>query len=507
MPVKHNTFNHAVLVGWCAVLISSSAAAQVRIQRVTDLSPSQNEVPYPTTLSQFFPSGTSFASGFPSGGGELVSKNMLVPGGGSIFTAMAHTHINAPDPASSGKREAFLFDNTLVTFDSLNRWAIDRGAMYIVNQRGRLEILKLGLARILASSELVVNVTPTAVDVYVVSGQVTVESLAVGTVAVLTAAMAAQATAGGVETVSLTAAQQAAFQQQVQTAQGVMNQGGLGSEAVVASAAAAGAIATVAILQGSEADLAVLLSADSDNVQVFQPITYLLEIRNDGPDTANEVLLVDNLPAAATLLSVQGAACSTGATVRCDLGSLSEGARIPIQIRVSSAAPGTLENVVSVEAKEKDPDSANNSGRLVTTVMSRPLCPGFAGKYRCATFDFLGGPAGIPNRLQPGLTLTCEGPANAPLRPGSLRTNFYSCSGDNSNFITVTGPLEGGRYVGRGFGSYTGLDGVLFRTEGEMITTFDSETCTLRDGQYRVGSDGSLPGGAPLSWRFECRQQ
>ncbi len=122
------------------------------------------------------------------------------------------------------------------------------------------------------------------------------------------------------------------------------------------------------------ADLAVTMQDFPDPVEVASPLTYTIEVINNGPSDATGVTLVDTLPP--SLLSVttdpsQGS-CSGNPIVTCNLGTLASGetATILIYVTTPNTYIGTIANSAVVSANEGDPDTSNNLATANTTVQA-----------------------------------------------------------------------------------------------------------------------------------------
>jgi uncharacterized repeat protein (TIGR01451 family) len=139
----------------------------------------------------------------------------------------------------------------------------------------------------------------------------------------------------------------------------------------------------------SNADVSVTKTGAS-RATVGSSITYTITAQNNGPDTAQAVLLADVLPAAtrfASLTQSSGptATCSTpaagsGGTVTCNLPMLTSGQSAVFLLAVTVASGGlTISNTATVSAYSADPNSANNSSTVNTVVpaVSIPTLNGF----------------------------------------------------------------------------------------------------------------------------------
>jgi uncharacterized repeat protein (TIGR01451 family)/fimbrial isopeptide formation D2 family protein len=116
------------------------------------------------------------------------------------------------------------------------------------------------------------------------------------------------------------------------------------------------------------ADVAVSKSGPAQ-VDAGGQVTYTLDVQNNGPDDAHNVVVTDTLPNGLT--NIQAAGCQVqGQTVTCSVGTVpGNGAVPPIQITAKAPNVGStcFENVASAEGDEGDPDLSNNESDPVET--------------------------------------------------------------------------------------------------------------------------------------------
>jgi len=119
------------------------------------------------------------------------------------------------------------------------------------------------------------------------------------------------------------------------------------------------------------ADLLVDLTGP-DSVVGGETGMWTFNILNSGPSDALNVNLTDNLPAGLTLLDVTSSQGSCTSTVTCSLGTITvgEGATVTLTGLVDSGfLSSNMTNSVSVSSVgSTDPDTANNSGSLLSLV-------------------------------------------------------------------------------------------------------------------------------------------
>jgi len=123
----------------------------------------------------------------------------------------------------------------------------------------------------------------------------------------------------------------------------------------------------------SGADMGLLKTDLPDPVMAGEPLTYTLSIANGGPVGTEGVMLFDTLPTGLEYQgyeTTQGSCAYAGGTLSCDLGTMENGALVPVTLytRVAAAAAGSLTNIARVTSFESDPNPANNSATSVTSV-------------------------------------------------------------------------------------------------------------------------------------------
>ena len=119
-----------------------------------------------------------------------------------------------------------------------------------------------------------------------------------------------------------------------------------------------------------QADLAVTAVADAQIVRVGQPLTYTLDVTNDGPATAVASTLVDQLPTTIDFVSAQTTqgSCVTGQAVLCNLGDIAPGVHVVVTVVVVTDDPGDLVNGAIVATKAPEANLADNQASVTTRV-------------------------------------------------------------------------------------------------------------------------------------------
>ncbi|MDX1582793.1 MAG: IPTL-CTERM sorting domain-containing protein [Thermoanaerobaculia bacterium] len=133
-------------------------------------------------------------------------------------------------------------------------------------------------------------------------------------------------------------------------------------------------VADAAAIVAPSADVAIAKSDSPDPVVVGETLTYTLTARNNGPNTATDVTVVDTLPSSVTFESVNtttGSCTQSGQIVTCSLGSLATGQEETITITVTPNTAGvTIVDSVSIAADQSDPVTANNTATESTQVIA-----------------------------------------------------------------------------------------------------------------------------------------
>jgi uncharacterized repeat protein (TIGR01451 family) len=138
-----------------------------------------------------------------------------------------------------------------------------------------------------------------------------------------------------------------------------------------------------------------------------------------GGTWVNTVSVTNLGPAAATGVMVTSA-LSSGGQVSTNLGTLAAGARATVTLRLEVPVEGSITNTTTVAGNEVDTNPANNSARIVTTVIS-PISATLSGSVSDGAFQLI-------VNAQPDFTYVIEGSTNlVSWQP--LSTNTASSSG------------------------------------------------------------------------------
>jgi uncharacterized repeat protein (TIGR01451 family) len=129
--------------------------------------------------------------------------------------------------------------------------------------------------------------------------------------------------------------------------------------------------------QQVSADLAIVKDASQSQVGAGGGFNWVLNVTNNGPDTATSVKVGDIVPSQLVVTGVSSAqftCTNSGNSVTCTKPTMAVGEKGQITIAVSvpaSAASGTVVNVGTVEAITPDPNLSNNSDDAQVVVVAQ----------------------------------------------------------------------------------------------------------------------------------------
>jgi uncharacterized repeat protein (TIGR01451 family) len=121
------------------------------------------------------------------------------------------------------------------------------------------------------------------------------------------------------------------------------------------------------------ADLSVVKTGPATG-HVGQPITYTITATNNGPATANGVVVTDTLPkntGFGSASATQGSCAPRphSQAIDCTVGTMASGATATITIVAKPTTKGTFVNTATIKATSPtDPNAANNTSSVTTSV-------------------------------------------------------------------------------------------------------------------------------------------
>jgi uncharacterized repeat protein (TIGR01451 family) len=110
------------------------------------------------------------------------------------------------------------------------------------------------------------------------------------------------------------------------------------------------------------ADVQVTKSGKTSEMVPGKNFTYRLAVKNNGPDTATNVVATDKIPSPLTFVSASSGCANASGTVTCTLGSLAAGDThtFEITVKVPSSLKHCVDNTAKVTNDTPDPNLANN---------------------------------------------------------------------------------------------------------------------------------------------------
>lgn len=124
-----------------------------------------------------------------------------------------------------------------------------------------------------------------------------------------------------------------------------------------------------------EVDLVLTKSVEPARIEIGQNATYTLNVRNNGPNTASNVLVSDTLPVGLEFISATPAPTRQGNTLTWNLGSLPDGESRNFSVVVRGQVAGSRTNQASVTSSERDRDQSNNQAQATVEVVAPPAPP------------------------------------------------------------------------------------------------------------------------------------
>lgn len=136
-------------------------------------------------------------------------------------------------------------------------------------------------------------------------------------------------------------------------------------------------VVNAASSSGGSADLSLSGSAAPVPAIAGDVLTYTLVASNAGPDGVTAATVTNTLPAGVSFLAAhpsQGTCAGTTYLV-CSIGALASGANATITITALPTQAGTVVDTAKISSGTPDPNGANNTLELTTTVTAAPNAP------------------------------------------------------------------------------------------------------------------------------------
>jgi len=124
-------------------------------------------------------------------------------------------------------------------------------------------------------------------------------------------------------------------------------------------------------------DVSITMTDTPDPVLVIgDQITYVVEVSNDGPTDADDVVATVALDPTTTFVSADAPATHAGGVVTADLGTIAQGASASFQILVETTAAARVAatGTVVINGPQTDPDPSDNLTVVNTLVLTDLTC-------------------------------------------------------------------------------------------------------------------------------------
>ena len=122
----------------------------------------------------------------------------------------------------------------------------------------------------------------------------------------------------------------------------------------------------------AEADLSINKSDNNNGpIPAGSTLIYTVDVHNDGPDVAEDVVVMDTLPAGVSFVETSGCLNDPNGVPTCELGDLAPGAwtSYTIEVTVDATTSGIITNTATVMSAASDPDGDNNTDHVDTEVI------------------------------------------------------------------------------------------------------------------------------------------
>jgi uncharacterized repeat protein (TIGR01451 family) len=245
----------------------------------------------------------------------------------------------------------------------------------------------------------------------------------------------------------------------------------------------------------TSADVSIVKVDLSDPVEPTRGLLYELVVSNAGPSDAQNVVFTDDLDVNVTFVNASPGCVESGGDVICTVGTLPAGTSVDylISVQVGNVPSGTiLANAVVVTTDTTDPEPANNTDSITTTV-AQNLGPSadlgitksddpdsvVAGEYVTYT-----------------LTITNDGPAIATnvrvLELVPYGTTVQSLTADNPDFVGEHCSNGGSCYLGTVFTDTTATVIVVLQVDDDYTGATIANTASVAGDQQESDPSDNL---------------
>jgi len=244
----------------------------------------------------------------------------------------------------------------------------------------------------------------------------------------------------------------------------------------------------------SVADIGVTLEETMDPVSSGGSFTYNIQVTNHGPDTANNVVVTDNL-VGVTYVSDTGG-CTGAPALSCTLGTITAGNSLSIAVTVTAPTTvGQVSNTASASATESDLNAGNNSATETTVVngntdlsitITGSIDPATANVPMTYTVVLTNNGPDTVNAVTPAVQFDSNmligsitpsiGSCSAITETGLLLCNFGNiANGTSANIIIEATPVLFGTITSTAYATFNGTDPNLANNTTSVVTNVISD--------------------------------
>ncbi len=221
----------------------------------------------------------------------------------------------------------------------------------------------------------------------------------------------------------------------------------------------------------TSADVSVTKVDLTDPVAPTEGFMYQIVVANAGPSDAQNVVVTDTLDANVSFASASSGCTLSGSEVVCDVGTLASGSSQSYLIAVNAGdvVSGTvLSNVVAATSTTPDPNAANNTDSVTTTVQQK-----FGPSADLAIVKSTNqASVTAGERITYTLTVTNAGPATATnvrvLELVPAGTTAISLTPNNPDYTGEFCSLGGSCYLGTVYTSTTATIQVVLQVDSDF---------------------------------------
>jgi uncharacterized repeat protein (TIGR01451 family) len=226
-------------------------------------------------------------------------------------------------------------------------------------------------------------------------------------------------------------------------------------------------------------------------IQWGNAVAYTINVTNNGPATATNVIVTDSYPTGLTYVSASGATCTTlpGNQLRCTLGTITASGVVTFTLNFSSTVPNActqqqLTNTATVTSDVSDTVSSNNSSSASTVMTCPPPQLGCIDIVK-ETYDTIGNP------LTPVAQFTFKLDGTTPVNNDSLGNARYINVPVGAHTITEVVPAGWTQFL------VTPANGVVNVTAGSTCSAV-----VFKNRQNPINTDLQIQknGPATIQW-------